>query len=520
MGSFLFYVSLAGFVLGIFARSLLPLNLPQAVWLLLISFAFALLWRRGAGVHARLFLFASLSLLFFSVGVLRMEYAVLQFSQSSFVEKEGEHIEEEGVVAREPEAKKNSLYLYVETDGELLLVQAPKGAQVSYGDRIRFEGVLEKPSAFETELGRTFDYQGYLNARGVSHVVAFAQVGVLEPGQGNALIVNLFDFKQAFMDRLERVIPYPHAGLAEGLLLGVKQALGENYETAFRDTGISHIVVLSGYNIMLVSAFVLYVFSFFFPYRLRLAFGIAAIAAFALLVGLSATVVRASIMAFLLLLSQLWGRTYDVVRALLIAGTLMLFWNPHLLVFDVGFQLSFLATLGLIVLSQPIASRVKFVPAFIGLRDFLVATLAAQIFVLPILLYQIGSFSAVAVLVNVLVLPMVPVAMLLSFAAGIFGFISFPLSQLFGFAAYWSLGYILQTASFFAALPFASFIVPAFPFWWVVVSYLLLFLLLFALSKRRKTSTDPSLSSWTIIEEASLHSHEISQAKEDPVFFR
>jgi len=150
------------------------------------------------------------------------------------------------------------------------------------------------------------------------------------------------------MRSIEAVIPEPQVGLAEGLLLGVKQALGDELEVVFRKTGIIHIVVLSGYNVMLVVIFITYVLSYVLPYRARVPFGILAIVCFAVLVGLSATVVRASIMASLILFARATGRTYAVMRALCFAGVIMVLINPYLLVYDVGFQLSFLATLGLI----------------------------------------------------------------------------------------------------------------------------------------------------------------------------
>ncbi|MCB9810775.1 ComEC/Rec2 family competence protein, partial [Candidatus Nomurabacteria bacterium] len=256
----------------------------------------------------------------------------------------------------------------------------------------------------------------------------FAEVEVVDHDKGNLVISKLLNFKSAFMDNLEKVIAEPAVGLGEGLLLGVKQALGDELEEAFRKTGIIHIVVLSGYNIMLVVAFVMLVLGYFLSRRWRTVFGILAIISFALLVGLSATVVRASIMASLLLIAQATGRIYLVLRALLVAGFIMLLFNPLLLVYDVGFQLSFMATLGLILLTPQLERLFTKIPNLAGARMFLTATIATQIAVLPLLLYQIGQFSVVSVLVNLLVLPMVPVAMLLTFITGMLGFVSMKLT--------------------------------------------------------------------------------------------
>ena len=131
----------------------------------------------------------------------------------------------------------------------------------------------------------------------------------------------------------------------------MKRALGKDLEEVFRTVGIIHIVVLSGYNIMIVADAIMRVLALFFFPRTRLIIGVGTIALFAILVGLSATVVRASMMAALVLIARGTGRQYAVLRALAFAGTVMLLINPYLLVYDPVFQLSFLATLGLILLS-------------------------------------------------------------------------------------------------------------------------------------------------------------------------
>src|SRR3989344_302798 len=297
---------------------------------------------------------------------------------------------------------------------------------------------------------------------------------VLQGGQVNPVLSMLLIGKRMFMNKVEELVPEPAAGLGEGLLLGVKQALGEELETAFRQTGIIHIVVLSGHNVMLVVIFIMYVLGQFLVPRPRLVVGIMAIITFAFLVGLSATVVRASIMVSLLLLVQADGRTYLVLRGLLLAGAVMVLLNPLLLVYDIGFQLSFLATLGLVLIAPHLERLLIKVPTFAGIRTFLVATIATQIAVSPLLLYQIGEFSVVSVLVNVLVLPMVPAAMLLTFGVGATGFIVPALAPLLVYPTVFSLQYIIEIARFFSGFSFASFVVPAFSVWVVPLAYALM----------------------------------------------
>jgi competence protein ComEC len=218
----------------------------------------------------------------------------------------------------------------------------------------------------------------------------------------------------------------------------------------------------------------MYILSFFFAPKLRAVIGIGAIICFALLVGLSATVVRASIMAGLLLVAQSIGRTYNILRALLLAGAVMIFLNPYLLLYDIGFQLSFMATLGLVLIAPTFEALIAKSPAKIHLKEYLIATIATQIAVLPLLLFYMGEVSLVAIIVNMLVLPMVPFAMLFTFATGVIALLSTTLAIPVAFLAHLTLSYILFMATWFAKLPFASVTISYFPLPFVFILYSLI----------------------------------------------
>lgn len=475
MSATYFYTSTLAFLIGVFAATFVTFSLPTLCFILLLALATALFWYRSAHLEKIAgWLLLSVALFGFTLGALRMEVDKWSYGNSWLEEKVGEKVLLTGIVSKEPDQRENSTRLFVKIGEDLVLVTTDRYVFARYGDEVKVEGKLSVPENFETEFGRTFNYVGYLQAQDVEYQIPFATIAVTDSDLGNPLIAKLLIFKSAFMGKLETLISEPAAGLGEGLLLGVKQALGQELEEAFRETGIIHIVVLSGYNVMLVVAFVMYVLGYFFSLRLRVVFGVVAIALFALLVGLSATVVRASIMASLLLIAQATGRSYLVLRGLLFAGFIMILFNPFLLVYDVGFQLSFLATLGLIIIAPHLEHLFSRVPTFAGIRLFTSATIATQIAVLPLLLYQIGQLSVVAVVVNLLVLPMVPIAMLLTFATGMLAFVSFKLAWLVSFPTYWSLTYINNLALGFASLPLSSFVIPAFSFYVVPIAYLIM----------------------------------------------
>lgn len=508
----LFYTVGIAFTSGIFLRSFFDIGWAEILLGALVGVACWVAGRQKAsGFLSPLF---SIALILFSVslGMARLHSA--ETTPSALLQYEGKSVSLDGRIVREPEVRETMVHLYLsihvseDVGDEMVLVTidrfSPVAQDVSYGDTVLVSGEMKRPESFETDGGRVFDYVGYLKARGVSHMVERGTLEILEEERGTFL-GSLFRSKRKFQEVLEQSIPEPYAGLGEGVLLGVKRALGDELEDVFRRTGIIHIVVLSGYNIMIVVEALMFVLSFFFFPRTRLILGVGAIALFALLVGLSATVVRASVMAGLLLVARTTGRTYAVLRALMFAGIGMLLLNPYLLVHDPGFQLSFLATLGLIILAPHIEVHLTRIPSMLGVRGFLTATIATQLFVLPLLLYQMGTLSIVSVVVNVLVLPMVPVAMLLTFLTGIGGLLFPLLGYGVGFFAYLSLGYITYVAQLFDTIPFAAISVPQFPFWIVLVVYALYVLALVHMYTRENKMTpdeeENEYADWTFEDE-------------------
>ncbi len=502
MRTYLFHVALVSFFVGVGLGTVYPIGIPAVAWLFVVAVGLMVVGRRSSETQAATAVI-SLSIILgcFALGLLRIETAAWQFGHSPLATVAGEEIELVGVVIKEPDVREKATHLYVRTETDTILVTTDRYTGIAYGDEVLVTGTLKEPESFVSELGREFNYPAYLLARGVEYQVSFADVETLSSGNGNTFMTSLFAIKAQLLKGIESVLTEPQAGLGEGLLLGVKQALGEELEAAFRTSGIIHIVVLSGYNVMIVVEFILLILAFFLPRRPRLLTGIVVVAGFALLVGLSATVVRASVMAGLLLLAQFLGRTYDLPRALLFAGAVMVFLNPYLLLYDLGFQFSFMATLGLILVAPRFETFISDGLSSLSIKEFLVATLATQVAVLPLLLYYIGEVSLIAVVVNVLVLPIVALAMLSTFVAGVLGIVSTTLALPFAFVAHLVLSYIIGVALFFSSLPFASFVVPPFPAWGVFALYGVIGFLVWKLAIVARSVEGNPLDGWTIEEE-------------------
>ena len=201
--------------------------------------------------------------------------------------------------------------------------------------------------------------------------------------------------------------------------------------------------------------------------------GIILILLFVIMSGSGATAIRAGVMATIALLAKMTGRNYDAGRALIIAALLMLAYDPRVLT-NISFQLSFLATVGILFMTPKVLLWVKWLPTKFQFRDTVATTIAATITVLPILIYTTGILSLVSLFANALILPLIPAAMLLSFLTGMFGFISHFLTIPIAFASYIVLTYILHVINFFASLPFASVTISAFPLWATILIYIFL----------------------------------------------
>lgn len=396
----------------------------------------------------------------------------------------------EGVVADDIEARSQGVRAVVDArtvNGEpaegRVLVTLPRDTRMEYGDRLVVRGLIERPQSFETDTGRMFDYPGYLAARGIPLVMWRAELRSVEPGEWSVMRV-LFALKRLFERALERVMREPNASLMEGLLLGEKAGLSKELTAAFVATGLVHIVVLSGYNIGIVAEWVTRVLSLALRKRTALMVAGAVIVLFALMVGGGMATARAALMGLIALLARYLDRPSAAMRALVLAGTAMVLWNP-LVLFDAGFILSILATFGLIALSPWVEEKLAFVPEG-AVRSIAATTIAVQLYLLPALLYFMGTLSFVSVPLNVLVLPFVPLAMLLGFLAGALALMHPYLALLPGALADTLLGVIIWITETSATLPFAAVVVPAFPAW--VAALLYVPLTAFAISKYSRSA--------------------------------
>lgn len=321
-----------------------------------------------------------------------------------------------------------------------------------YGDVLKINGKVETPENFSG-----FDYQNYLAKDNIFLIGRYPEIILIERPAKKDVYGYLLGVKKSFVDTINKILLEPQASFLAALLVGAKRTLPADLVEAFNQTGTSHIVAISGYNISIISIMILNFLTYLFVPR-RLIFWIIGVSlvAFTLIAGAGASVVRAAIMGGLLILAKRAGRFYQITHAIIFAGAVMLFLNPYLLRYDAGFQLSFLATLGLVYLAPYFENWFSKLPDFLSFRKNLAATLSAQIMTLPIILFSFGRFSLIAPLANILILPIIPLTMLFGFLAGIIGLISLKIATVVVFPAWLALSYQIWVVKILALLPLAS----------------------------------------------------------------
>lgn len=418
------------FILGVAIHSWMPEPLP--IEPVLVAGIFAVMI--GATFLSRswsLFCFCAAALLF---GLGRYAVSFPVEGPSSIASLANREVRIEGTIVSDPERvddRQKFTLTDLSANGQPyandVLAWLPSYPERAYGEIVSFRCHLEEPEPFDG-----FAYDRYLLRVGiVATCRGYEEPMVIAADGGNDLRRSLIGVRSAFEDRLEVALPEPHASLASGLLLGI-QELPDDLSESFRRTGTSHIVAASGYNVGLVLAMLMGGLAMFLKRQKAFWFLLVGVLLYVLLAGAEAAVLRAGIMGATVLLARQTGRATSPRNILLLAVVVMLVGNPRLLRDDVGFQLSMLATIGLLVLAPYFGKRFSFLPESFGIREALASTCAATIFTLPIVLWNFGAPSLVAPIANLLVLPLVPYAMVVATVSAALTFIDPTLGQLVG----------------------------------------------------------------------------------------
>lgn len=203
----------------------------------------------------------------------------------------------------------------------------------------------------------------------------------------------------------------PQASFLVGLLLGGGGNMPTDLNQDFQTTGTTHIIALSGFNVTIIVAVISAVMIRWCGRRWAWIPSLAVVILFVVMTGASASVVRAAIMAVIAQAAIFFGRPVAMSRLLILTALTMLIVNPFILEFDLGFQLSFLATLGIVYVSRPLATRFSWLTEHFSIRENAAATMGAMLVTEPWIIWAFGRFSLISPFINIAVLPFIPLAM-------------------------------------------------------------------------------------------------------------
>lgn len=378
--------------------------------------------------------------------------------------------------------------------GQILAWVAP-GDTWYYGDQVLLEGELLTPPDDED-----FSYRTYLARKGIHSYLPDTHIELVAHNQGNPVLSWIYQLKQSALETVYEFFPDPEASLLAGILLGVESGIPEDVEKAFRDTGTSHVIAISGFNITIIAGLLAAIFGRMIGHGRRGArwgalSALIGIILYAIMVGGDAAVVRAAIMGGLTLLALQLGRRQDGINSLALVAAIMALFSPYVL-WDVGFQLSFAATLGLVLLAGPMTESFinvvsRRIPVETARRvsgpfgEYILFTIAASIFTLPVILYHFQRLSLVSLIANPLILPVQPPVMILGGLAVILGFVYQPLGQLISYTAWPFVAYTIRIVEILAKIPGSAITIGKVSLFVVVVFYAILLLWILAGSQIR-----------------------------------
>lgn len=398
------------------------------------------------------------------IGLLRYESYVPTTEHVPY----GNAVEFVAEVAKPPVRQHTSQKLYVRTDKIPGYVYIKTGLYpyYSYGESLIVHCTLLEPEPFDT-----FAFDKYLARHKVFTICQQAKITSTGIHGGNPVYGKLYAVRGWFTTQIQQLWPEPVASLLLGVILGIQDSIPDDIVEQFRATGTIHILVVSGMHVVIISQLLINVLRrWFSPITMCIVVGIV-LFGFCVITGLQASVVRAAIMGMLPILVIAFQRRQIRHYSLVAVAGIMVMHNPYILLHDAGFQLSFLATLGLMYF-QPMCERMCWwVPPHFTLRETLSTTLAASLATTPLLLSTFGMISFVSILANVIVVPVSNIMLFGGFGIIMLAQVIPDLAQYTSYILWWLVAQMLNIVDWLSTLPFAMVTDIATPTWFVYASF-------------------------------------------------
>ncbi len=397
----------------------------------------------------------------------------------------GEEITLIGTVSTEPDVRENNTKITIEVSKAKILVTTNKYPEYKYGDELKITGKLKTPAVFED-----FNYKNYLAKDGIYSVIYRPKIELLNKGKYRAstpaIYAKILELKNKLRESIYQNLSPPQSSILGAMILGDKRRMSDDLKEKLNISGLRHITAVSGMHVAILTTILMVLLIGLGLWRGQAFYlTIVIISLFIIMTGLQPSAIRAGIMGGFFLLAQHLGRMNSAPRIIFFVAAVMLLQNPLLLTLDVGFQLSFLAILGIIYLLPFFQNLFRKIPNIFQFRNILAMTLSAQVFTLPILVYNFGYISLVSPLTNILIVPFLPFIVGFGFLFAFVGIIWQSLSWILSFPCWLLLTYLMKIVNFFSQ-PWAIKTFENIHWFWLIIFYLILGCLVWRLNKKER----------------------------------
>lgn len=347
--------------------------------------------------------------------------------------------------------------------------------KLKYGDKIEFYLEYEKPSTARNYMG--FDYSNYLKTKKIFGTVNLKEedVEIISHDNSNIILRKIYELRNLMKTKIEKLLPKETSGLCLGMLIGETSGIEENMQENFRDSNLSHILAVSGANVSYIIVSITYIFNkMYLRKRLSKIISIILLILFMLLTGCTSSVNRACIMAILMLIAELLYRKSDVYNNLAISALILLIINPYSLL-DIGFQLSYMGTIGIVFLHDKIGSFIKINNKIVKyFFEMIVVTTCANLAIIPIMMFHFNTISLTFYFSNIIVGPILGIVVIIGFIMFFISLIFTPISSLIAIVLNLMLKFIIKIAEITANMPFSKITIITPSFFFIIVWYLII----------------------------------------------
>ena len=347
--------------------------------------------------------------------------------------------------------------------------------KLKYGDKIEFYLEYEKPSTARNYMG--FDYSNYLKTKKIFGTVNLKEedVEIISHDNSNIILRKIYELRNLMKTKIEKLLPKETSGLCLGMLIGETSGIEENMQENFRDSNLSHILAVSGANVSYIIVSITYIFNkMCLRKRLSKIISIILLILFMLLTGCTSSVNRACIMAILMLIAELLYRKSDVYNNLAISALILLIMNPYSLL-DIGFQLSYMGTIGIVFLHDKIGNFIKINNKIVKyFFEMIAVTTCANLAIIPIMMFHFNTISLTFYFSNIIVGPILGIVVIIGFIMFFISLIFTPISSLIAIVLNLMLKFIIKIAEITANMPFSKITIITPSFFFIIVWYLII----------------------------------------------